>query len=313
MATAALHPGPKTGIGDDRGLAPGTKNLSDRVLSGLSFALSLLPFRAMRLLGVPLGWLAGSVLRIRRAHVERAMQTAGIAAPSKAAAAMYRALGASIFELLWSASRRGPLSAVATIDAASLAAIAEARARGRGLVFAASHTGNWELAACRMAEEGDSGLSAITKPLSVGSFHRFTLRARARRNVRVTHAAGAATRARDVLRAEGAVAMVLDQVPLRRRHGVVTEFLGAPAFVDRAPAAVAAESGAPLVVTASRRRADGIHTVDVLRVLVPPRRAGVRWVREATCEATRALDQFVRTHPSEWLWMHRRWATPKQP
>ncbi len=264
----------------------------------------------MRPLGVPLGFLAGGILRIRRSHVEAAMVTAGIAAPSKAAAAMYRALGASVFELLWSVGRRGSLAPVATIDARALAAIAEARALDRGIVFAASHTGNWELAACRMAEEG--GLVAVTKRLSVGGFDLFTQGARARRGVEVQHAKGAATFARDVLRRGGSVAMVLDQVPLRRRHGVVTEFLGAPAFVDRAAAAVAAESGAPLVVTASRRIANGTHVIDVLRVLVPPRRAGVQWVREATCEATRALDAFVRAHPSEWLWLHRRWATPKQ-
>jgi hypothetical protein len=45
----------------------------------------------------------------------------------------------------------------------------------------------------------------------------------------------------------------------------------------------------------------------VLQVIAPPRRAARAWIAEATASATRALEGFVRAHPSQWLWMHRRW------
>jgi hypothetical protein len=30
-------------------------------------------------------------------------------------------------------------------------------------------------------------------------------------------------------------------------------------------------------------------------------------VVDASVVATRALDRFVREHPTQWLWLHRRW------
>ena len=104
--------------------------------------------------------------------------------------------------------------------------------------------------------------------------------------------------------------MMIDQVPLRRSHALEVPFLGSTAWVDRAPAMLAARTGALFAVPASRRRDDGIQEVVVLDALSPPKRAGLAWVNEATTYATRLLEQFILRNPTEWLWMHRRWKTP---
>ena len=86
--------------------------------------------------------------------------------------------------------------------------------------------------------------------------------------VRLTGARGALTSAREILGRGGAVAMMIDQVPGAARHAVPVEFLGQRALADRAPAALAASRGCPLVVAASRREPDGRHTFfHVLAVL----------------------------------------------
>src|SRR5271170_7093917 len=118
---------------------------------------------------------------------------------------------------------------------------------------------------------------------------------------------------REFLRAKGAVAMMIDQAPESPRHAVAVDFLGRRAFADRAPAALAASSRAPLVVAAARRDAGGSHVLYVLEVLVPPARPTREWVAEATVSATRALDDFVRIYPRQWLWLHRRWKSPSPP
>ena len=61
------------------------------------------------------------------------------------------------------------------------------------------------------------------------------------------------------------------------------------------------------MVAAARRDDAGRQVLHVLDVLVPPPRPTRAWVLEATRTATRALDGFVRQHPSQWLWLHRRW------
>jgi KDO2-lipid IV(A) lauroyltransferase len=249
-------------------------------------------------------------LRIRRRHVEAAMQRAGIPSPRRAAAAMYRALGTSAFEFLWLAARRR-VDLHARILPDSRPIWDAALARGRGVVVAASHTGNWDLAACAMAREVE--LLVVTKRLRARGLDAFWQTTRAAQGVTLVEARGALARAREVLARKGAVALMIDQVPDRSRHAVQVEFLGATAFVDRAPAVLAAQTGAPLVVAAARRSSrgeGGVCVMEVLDVLEPPARAGRTWIDDATRRATAALERFVRAYPSEWLWLHRRWRPP---
>lgn len=258
-----------------------------------------------RALGAVLGWLAGSLLRIRRAHVEGAMRTAGIERPARVARAFYAELGTSAVEFLALALRGPKALAHVRMDEPSRARWEEALALHRGVVLAASHTGNWDLAACAVARERE--LLVVTKHLSVGWLDRFWQSTRAALGVRLADAAGAVARAKETLRRGGAVAMMIDQVPASARHAVRVEFLGAKAHADRAAATLAAASGAPLVVAASRRDERGNQCLEVLDVLIPPRRAARPWIDRATREATRALESFVLRHPSQWLWLHRRW------
>jgi KDO2-lipid IV(A) lauroyltransferase len=274
-------------------------------LRALAAFIGRLPWRALGPIGAVLGWLAGSVLGIRRGHVEAAMDAAGIASSRRSARAMYRALGRSAVELLWLGGRAARGEAHARIDAASIGPWREAIGGGRGVVIAASHTGNWDLAACTMAREVD--LLVVTKRLSVGSIDRFWQSTRAAHGVRLADARGAVREVRDVVRCGGAVAMMIDQVPDARSRALVVDFLGRPALVDRAPAVLAAACGVPLVVAASRRNEAGEQTLHVLEVLVPPLRGRRAWIDEATVAATRCLDRFVRAYPDQWLWLHRRW------
>jgi KDO2-lipid IV(A) lauroyltransferase len=221
---------------------------------------------------------------------------------------MYRALGISAVELLWLGADGKALPAErTTIDPASREAWSSVLARGRGVVIAASHTGNWDLAACAIAREVE--LVVVNKRLSIRSLDHFWRSTRMAHGVGLAGARDALRRARDVLRRRGAVAMVIDQVPDKRRHAIDVPFLGRPALVDRSPAALAAVARVPLVVAASRRDERGNHVLYVLDVRIPPERAAARrsWVHDTTVAATRALETFVRAHPAQWLWLHRRW------
>jgi KDO2-lipid IV(A) lauroyltransferase len=264
-----------------------------------------LPRFLLHVAGWVLGWLAGSVLRIRRAHVEVSMRVAGIAQPCSRATAMYRALGVSAMEFLWLAVAGRRALAHVRIDDESLERWRDALSRGRGVVVAASHTGNWDLAACAIARERE--LLVVTKRLRIGWMDRFWQTTRARQGVTLADARGAIRRARETLARGGAVALMIDQVPASARHAMTVDFLGKPAHVDRAPAALAAAARAPLVVAAAARGAGGEQVLYVLDVLLPPARPARAWVDAATAVATRLLDGFVREHPSQWLWLHRRW------
>ncbi len=189
------------------------------------------------------------------------MRRAGIgqARVSEVAATMYRSLGSSVVEMLWLAAHPElPASRLATIDEYSRAALADAREKGRGIVLATAHAGNWELAAAALAEVYP--LTVVVKPMSVGWGDRFCRSARRARQIGLAAPADALRRSREALARGELVAMLIDQVPDRAAHAVAIEFLCARAHVDRSPAALAAAMRVPLAVAVCRRTEEGGHT-----------------------------------------------------
>jgi Kdo2-lipid IVA lauroyltransferase/acyltransferase len=282
-------------------------------MRALAAAVARLPFRWLRGLGAALGFVAGSLLRIRRRHVEASIDRAGIAGSSAAARGMYASLGAGIFELLWLAARPSDaLAPLFTMDPACAEALRRAAALGRGVVVATAHTGNWDLSACAAAqwmarEASGARLHVITKRLSWRALDRYWQRLRAERGVVLADAAGAATYVRDALSAGDFTALLIDQVP-ERSSGVATiPFLGAPALHDLGPALLAARSRAPIVVVLGHRAPDGRHRLEVALTIDPAELRGRGAIEAATRKIAAALETFVRAHPAQWLWLHRRW------
>jgi KDO2-lipid IV(A) lauroyltransferase len=282
-------------------------------------AVALLSWGALARAGVVLGWLAGSVLRIRRAAVRAAMARAGVADPKREARAMYAGLGAGLLELFWLAGapperRDEALRTQVVLDDDLDVALFEAAQRGP-VVLAASHTANWELlaygTALLLARRGQR-LAVVVKRQSVGAFDAFCTSLRRACRLELIEPSGAFDAAKRRLAAGDVVAMPIDQVPERRRHGVGVPFLGAAALADRAPAALARATGATLLVVAASR--EGRMLRGHLLAELPPHARGESpasaWIEHATREATRVLDAFVRAEPSSWLWLHRRWRAP---
>jgi KDO2-lipid IV(A) lauroyltransferase len=251
-------------------------------------ALRRLSPQLLALFGAMLGFFVGSVLRVRRRHVEQSMQNARI--DPELAPLFYRSIGRTVMEIL--AGR----TEIVDIDRRAL------RLVEKGAVIAATHTGNFELVGWAAAKK--LRLLAVAKVQSVGMVDRFLRRRRAAHGLSTHAPKGAMRAALDHLKTGGSVIMPIDQVPDRAEHAVVAPFLDRLAFVDRAPAVLAKRANVPLVVVAAHRTEDGRQRVRVLDVIEPQR------VCRATVRATEALERFVRAHPTEWLWMHRRWKTP---
>ncbi len=264
------------------------------------------PFRALPVVGAVLAFVAFDLLRIRRRHVIASLSRAGLG-DVRTARAVYRGLGAGALELLWMAGRPdADLDALVTVEGWDR--FEAARARGRGVVVATAHTGNWDLAACACARA--ARLAVITKRLSSRGVDAFWQSSRARRGVDLLAApdGGVLRAARDRLASGGAVAVLVDQDPERTTSVVEAPFLGELAVHDVFAATLAARTGAPLVVAFARRTAAG-HVVEIVDVLEPPPRADRAWIDDATRAIAARLDAFVRREPSCWLWLHRRWKT----
>jgi KDO2-lipid IV(A) lauroyltransferase len=292
-------------------------------LSGLlrvvAAAVALLPWGALARAGAAIGWLAGSLLRIRRAAVEAAMARARVGDPGTVAGAMYAGLGVGLMELLWlagsPAERRDEALRTHVVFDDDLAAVLRAACARGPVVLAASHTGNWELVAYGAAQvlaSYDRRLAVVVKAQSVGAVQAFCMKLRETCGLVLLAPEGALGEARRRLATGHVVAMPIDQVPDCARHAVGVAFLGAPAHADRAPAALARAAGATLVVTAGSRagRTQRIHLLAELPAASQRDAPAAAWIERATREANDALDSFVRRRPASWLWLHRRWRAP---
>ncbi|HEY2366793.1 MAG TPA: hypothetical protein VGH87_10415, partial [Polyangiaceae bacterium] len=182
------------------------------MIAALARATAAVPYGDLGVFGDALGAFVGSLLRVRRAHVEASMARAEIADAEETARGMYASLGRSFVEVLWMSGGHRDLSRLVRIDPRALAEL-----RG-GAVLAASHTGNWEIASCFVATRAP--LLVVTKHLSAGFVDRYWQSSRARYGVTVTGATGAYERARAHVRSGGAVAMMIDQVPNKKAHGI---------------------------------------------------------------------------------------------
>ncbi|TKD12092.1 lysophospholipid acyltransferase family protein [Polyangium fumosum] len=279
--------------------------------------VGLLPYHALRSFGAALGAFVGGLLRVRRRHVESAMARAGVPAPRRVAAAMYGSLGAGLLELLWTAGRpKAPLASKLVVSPRAAEFFARALARGRGVVVATAHTGNWDLSACAAAawlreHVGPSGrapaLHVLTKRLSWRALDRTWQHLRAERGVLLVDARGATARVRGALAGGDVVAMMIDQAPERAAGVAQLPFLGAPAWCDLAPVLMASRARAPIVVAFGRRRDDGLHELDAFDLIEPEALATRTDVVHVAARITDALASFVETYPAQWLWLHRRW------
>jgi KDO2-lipid IV(A) lauroyltransferase len=256
-------------------------------------------------MGWVVGILAGSILRIRREHVESSMERAGIARSE--AGGMYASLGTALFEFLWMAGRpRGAFAGRVRFTERARQAIAESRASGRGLIMATAHTGNWDLSACAAARDLVP-LTVVTKRLHAERLDDFWQGERRAQGIELIDGEGIVARATDAVERGRGVALIVDQAPERAGHELEIPFLGAKARCDRTAAVLAMRARVPLVLALGRRLADGSHLVDFPVVRRPPVRSSNAWVDEVTASLQAELDTFVRAHPSQWLWLHRRW------
>ena len=93
------------------------------------------------------------------------------------------------------------------------------------------------------------------------------------------------------------------------RKGIFVDFFGQPASTYKSIGLLAMAVECPIVVGYARRiKRFGRYEVGVQRVIQPhdwqTKADPLRWI---TQEYTRAIEEFVREAPEQYLWIHRRW------
>lgn len=173
-----------------------------------------------------------------------------------------------------------------------------------GILFSA-HLGNWELPAI-CAARYDLDATAVFRAPNDPAIARVVHEIRSQTMGGLAAAGpGAAFAMQGVLERGGHLGMLIDQHFTR---GVVVDFLGRPALVNPILGLFARAFDCPVHGTRVVRRPDGRFRIELTPPLVLPRDAEGRIEVAGAMQAmTDVVAGWVREHPGQWLWMHRRW------
>lgn len=176
----------------------------------------------------------------------------------------------------------------------------------KGAILVTGHYGNWELLGFALAALGFPTV-AVMRPLDNPWLNRYVMDVRARRGLQLLYKKGASRSAGDILAAGGTLGFIADQNAGRK--GLFVDFFGRKASTYKSIGLLAIEYQVPIVVGYARRTSERFeYEVGCNRIIQPAEWAGredeLGWI---TQEYTRAIEEFIREAPEQYLWIHRRW------
>lgn len=184
-----------------------------------------------------------------------------------------------------------------------------ARARGKGVLFLTGHMSAWELAPFAHALYGHP-LHFLVRPVAnrrvdalVNSYRCLSGNAPIEKN--------RAARAILKVLAEGGTVGILADHNTALEESVFVDFFGIPASTTSGLARVALRTDAAVVPGFLRWDVASQKYILGFAPTVELTRSGdeERDVVENTARFTKVIEAFVRAHPDQWLWVHKRWKT----
>jgi len=179
----------------------------------------------------------------------------------------------------------------------------DALTRGKGVLFATAHLGNWELSAFSHALMAQP-MHVVVRPLDNPLIDQFVEKRRALSGNTLIGKRDFARPILKALRENQAVGILVDQ-NASADTGVFVPFFGIPACVNISFAKLAAHSGAAVIPgfavwsDAERRY--------ILRFYPEVPITGNAELDTASIQE--ALAKAIAQYPDQWLWIHRRWKT----
>ena len=280
--------------------------LSYLALRALCFLLIILPLAFSYTLA---RWLGTFTYRVLRYRSDVVMDNLRIAFGSdmeeaqlqKIGAESYRQIAMSFVELLISPKLQN--SILYMLKPGQVTLLQNLLAQGKGLVTVSGHLGNWELQGAAAATTMDDPFTVAATQQSNPYIDRFITRRRSAMGMQVAGTKEAMKLLVRALRNHQAIGLVADQNA--GLGAVFVDFFGKIAATQPGPAQLALKFKAPMVVGAAIRTGPGQFKVLVEQVEIRTDDT----VETLTQRHVKILEGFIRQHPEQYFWLHRRWKT----
>jgi KDO2-lipid IV(A) lauroyltransferase len=206
---------------------------------------------------------------------------------------------------LWEYDFERPNAGRIEFTARSMELFLQLRDDGKPALVFAAHLANWELPPLS-AGAYDMPVAVVYRRPNLGALADAIIPLRAGNMGELIPSDRAApVRAARALERGAHVGMLVDQ---HFTQGVDVTFFGRRCRANPLLARLARHFDCPIHGIRAVRLPRGRFRAEITEAIEPPRDAGGRVDIEATMQAiTSVVEGWVREHPEQWLWLHRRW------
>lgn len=182
----------------------------------------------------------------------------------------------------------------------------EGMGKKRGLILLTGHYGNWEILGYVLATLGFATVS-VARPLDNPYVNEYILGVRQRKGQRIVDKRGAMSEVEPFLAGGGAVGFIADQNAGSK--GLFVDFFGRKASTYKSIGILAMACQVPVVVGFARRVDETFRFQIATQDIIYPEDWAAQDdpLRYITQRYTKAIEDFVRVDPGQYLWVHRRW------
>ncbi len=179
-------------------------------------------------------------------------------------------------------------------------------ATGKPHIIVSGHFANWEVLPVTAAKQGLL-LQLVYRHANNPYVEKLLRKARAPSGGKLARKGFEGARSvHGALKNNQAVAMLIDQ---KHNKGLPIPFFGRPAMTATAVAELALRYNAPIILCFIER----LNGANFRMIINPPlpMPAGMSEtdaVRDILTRLNAQLEEWIRAHPAQWLWLHRRWA-----
>ena len=179
--------------------------------------------------------------------------------------------------------------------------------KGKGVVFVACHLGAFEFQITSMALR-KFNFMVIGTPLKDKRLNDLMWKHRNKNGTNYVERDKATFPMLKVLKAGGCVALLIDQDT--KVKSTFVDFFGMPAATPIGVALMAIKTGAAVLPAFSHLGEDGLQHIEILPE-IPMHLTGDEEndIQYNTQVYSRCIEDRIRQHPEQWVWMHERWKT----
>ncbi|MCX2722715.1 lysophospholipid acyltransferase family protein [Roseibium salinum] len=179
---------------------------------------------------------------------------------------------------------------------------------GRACVFVSFHSANWELCVQPAVREGveiTGVYQALRNPEADKALRQ--LRQTLYKGGLLSKSHQTARKIVSTVKNGGVVAMMGD---LRETRGVQVPFFGRMAYATPVPASLARTCNVPIILGRVIRKEGVKFRVEGRAISVPVTDDRQADIQAATAQMHEVFESWIREHPEQWMWIHKKWASP---